>query len=124
MQWDSTLKDVRECASYIAENQWAVESNVRMQDVLATIARAIREICNIVEDLLPKAVSPSLESQPDAQKLSDLLCPPHASLDANGHLEPFDNCIACLRVQRDELLVENERLGKLLEKREGFWKPL
>lgn len=52
------------------------------------------------------------------------LCPVHESLDKNGHLEPLDNCVACLRAQRDELLVENERLGKLLEKCEGFWKPL
>ena len=39
----------------------------------------------------------------DAKRLADLLCPPHANLDANGKLEPFDNCIACIRNERDEL---------------------
>ena len=38
-----------------------------------------------------------------AKVLSELLCPPHANLDAIGHLEPFDNCIACIRVERDVL---------------------
>lgn len=38
--------------------------------------------------------------------LTDLLCPVHSQLDANGHLELFDNCVACIRVQRDELLTD------------------
>ena len=33
-----------------------------------------------------------------------LLCPVHSSLDQRGALKPFDNCIACIRNQRDELL--------------------
>lgn len=37
---------------------------------------------------------------------AELLCPVHASLDARGKLEPFDNCIACIRVQRDELQLQ------------------
>jgi len=36
------------------------------------------------------------------------LCPVHANLDAAGKLRPFDNCIACIRVQRDELLLQLE----------------
>lgn len=36
------------------------------------------------------------------------LCPIHESLDKSGSLKPLDNCVACLRVQRDELL-ENIR---------------
>jgi len=39
----------------------------------------------------------------EAKRLADLLCPPHAHLDAHGQLLPFDNCIACIRVERDEL---------------------
>jgi len=39
----------------------------------------------------------------EAKELKDLLCPPHAKLDECGHLEPFDNCIACIRAERDEL---------------------
>ncbi len=39
----------------------------------------------------------------EATSISELLCPPHASLDVNGHLPPFDNCIACIRNERDEL---------------------
>ena len=30
------------------------------------------------------------------------LCPVHLSLDESGKLEPLDNCVACLRVERDE----------------------
>ncbi len=43
------------------------------------------------------------------------LCPVHESLDNNGRLRPLDNCVACIRVQRDELLAENDRLKKLLQ---------
>jgi len=42
-------------------------------------------------------------SEDHAKELADLLCPPHANLDKNNHLEPFDNCIACIRNERDEL---------------------
>jgi hypothetical protein len=34
---------------------------------------------------------------------SELLCPVHKNLDAEGKLKPFDNCIACIRNERDEL---------------------
>lgn len=40
----------------------------------------------------------------EAGKLSDLLCPVHANLDAAGSLKPFNNCVACIRNERDELL--------------------
>jgi hypothetical protein len=33
----------------------------------------------------------------------ELLCPIHRELDANGHLAPFSNCVACIRNERDEL---------------------
>ena len=42
------------------------------------------------------------------------LCPVHHSLEKNGHLEPFSQCVACMRVQRDELLAEIERLTREL----------
>lgn len=35
--------------------------------------------------------------------MDELLCPIHKSLDDAGKLEPLDNCIACIRAQRDEL---------------------
>ena len=35
--------------------------------------------------------------------LEDLLCPVHHSLDERGELRPFDNCLACIRNERDEL---------------------
>lgn len=41
------------------------------------------------------------------------LCPVHQSLDDRGQLEPLDNCVACLRAERNELresLVQAERL--------------
>ena len=31
------------------------------------------------------------------------LCPVHESLDRSGALKPLDNCVGCLRVERDEL---------------------
>lgn len=31
------------------------------------------------------------------------LCPVHESLDKSGKLEPLDNCVACLRAERNEL---------------------
>jgi len=45
-----------------------------------------------------------VRKEQEAQKLADLLCPPHASMDSNGNLKPFDNCIACIRNERDEAL--------------------
>ena len=39
----------------------------------------------------------------EAKQLSDMLCPPHAGIDKSGKLEPFDNCIACIRNERGEL---------------------
>ena len=41
----------------------------------------------------------------------ELLCPIHVQLDRADKLEPFDNCVACIRVERDEL----RRAGKDLE---------
>ncbi len=38
-----------------------------------------------------------------------LLCPVHASLDSRDELKPFDNCIACIRNERDELRAELQR---------------
>lgn len=32
-----------------------------------------------------------------------MLCDIHFSLDKADKLEPFDNCVACIRVERDEL---------------------
>jgi hypothetical protein len=40
------------------------------------------------------------------------LCPIHESLDKRGALKPLDNCVGCLRVQRDELLSQNNDLLK------------
>ena len=54
-------------------------------------------------------------SADEAKRLTDLLCPIHASLDSRGALKPFDNCIACIRVQRDELTSERDRLKKALQ---------
>ena len=72
-----------------------------------------------VFDFAEKFRQAGAASQGDAaKKLSDLLCPPHANLDAAGHLEPFDNCIACIRVHRDELLA-----GKLCLKCAGVMEP-
>jgi hypothetical protein len=31
------------------------------------------------------------------------LCPVHQSLEDSGALEPFNNCVACLRAERNEL---------------------
>ena len=40
----------------------------------------------------------------ETPELEVWLCPVHESLDKNGGLKPLDNCVACLRVERDELL--------------------
>lgn len=32
-----------------------------------------------------------------------MLCEPHWNLDQSDSLEPFDNCVACIRVERNEL---------------------
>jgi len=45
-----------------------------------------------------------------APELEVWLCPVHDSLDKCGNLKPLDNCVACIRVQRDELLAEVNRL--------------
>lgn len=54
------------------------------------------------EDSSPRQPEGGIEFA-EAKLRKELLCPPHASLDENGHLESFDNCIACIRVERDEL---------------------
>lgn len=43
----------------------------------------------------------------------ELLCPVHANLDRADKLEPFNNCVACIRNQRDELLKEKQALREL-----------
>ena len=52
---------------------------------------------------------------PEAKLRSELLCPVHASLDATGKLKPFDNCVACIRVERDELQAGMDDLLKSLK---------
>jgi hypothetical protein len=51
----------------------------------------------------------------EAEKLAELLCPVHAHLDEIGKLADFDNCIACIRVQRDELLQKVKELEQELK---------
>lgn len=52
----------------------------------------------------------------EAESLNDLLCPIHANLDAIGKLKPFDNCVACIRVERDELRKRAEKAEAKCEK--------
>ena len=40
---------------------------------------------------------------------SALFCPVHDSLNRMGDLRPFDMCIGCMRVERDELRAELDR---------------
>lgn len=51
-----------------------------------------------------EALAPA-RPQPEApeKELAVWLCPVHQSLDDRGELRPLDNCVACLRVERDEL---------------------
>jgi hypothetical protein len=98
-----------------------------------------------VRDLLPEAAKPAedgleahasycslsmepkateCDCQPQAKSLSDLLCPPHANLDAAGHLGPFDNCIACIRVERDELRARERGLREKLEGLAAKWEEV
>ena len=58
-------------------------------------------VCRLKEALA--AVRAHDAGTDEAKHLSELLCPPHAGLDKSGKLEPFDNCIACIRNERDEL---------------------
>lgn len=46
---------------------------------------------------------PKCVADGEAKKLTDLLCPVHANLESSGGLAAFDNCIACIRNERDEL---------------------
>jgi hypothetical protein len=48
-------------------------------------------------------------------ELETWLCPVHESLDKNGALEPLDNCVACLRSERDELRQTSDRLAAALK---------
>ena len=41
------------------------------------------------------------------------LCPVHKSLDDSGGIEPLDNCVACLRAERNELRADKERMDFL-----------
>ena len=43
-------------------------------------------------------------TKPSEQSGSERFCPPHQGLANSGNLEQFDNCIACIRAQRDQLL--------------------
>lgn len=36
-----------------------------------------------------------------------MFCPVHEELNRSGGLEPFDNCLACIRNERDELRREH-----------------
>ncbi|WP_420239241.1 Lar family restriction alleviation protein [Telmatobacter bradus] len=54
-----------------------------------------------------------------AQSLADLLCPVHASLDSRNELIPFDNCIACIRNERDEMREALEGVLPYMEAAEG-----
>lgn len=47
------------------------------------------------------------------------LCPVHKSLDDRGKLKPLDNCVACLRAERDELLEKVKDLYRELESVRG-----
>lgn len=68
---------------------------------LVSIHSDVEEACQFVSSQ-PEAAG---TGEP-AKELSDLLCSVHANLDKAGKLKPFDNCIACIRNQRDELLVK------------------
>ena len=56
---------------------------------------------------------------PEAKLRSELLCPVHASLDERGKLKPFDNCIACIRVERDELQADRDALQAEVNKKDA-----
>jgi hypothetical protein len=45
-------------------------------------------------------------AQPIRHELEVWLCPVHASLDEDGLLASLDKCVACIRVERDELRAE------------------
>jgi hypothetical protein len=49
--------------------------------------------------------------------VNDLLCPPHANLAASGKLKSLDNCVACIRNERDELREHLRALGVVLPTR-------
>ena len=46
-------------------------------------------------------------------ELETWLCPVHQSLDDSRKLEPLDNCVACIRAERNELRKDKERLDWL-----------
>lgn len=70
-------------------------------------------------DFVPFDHSPSCwkSTLPDTApgELEVWLCPVHRSLDDSRKLEPLDNCVACIRVQRDELTAENKRQAEELD---------
>lgn len=84
----------------------------------ATIQMAVSRLGGIVEGN-PTARHNFLQRIDELRKkeseLDNLLCPVHASLDKRGDLKPFDNCIACIRNQRDELLSALADAAKSLE---------
>lgn len=42
------------------------------------------------------------------------LCPVHRQLDDSRQLTPLDNCVACIRVERDELRAKLANLDRLM----------
>lgn len=56
------------------------------------------ERCNGHYDNAPTPTGPVLSAE-----LEIWLCSPHKDMDATGSLKPLDNCVACLRNERDEL---------------------
>lgn len=46
---------------------------------------------------------------------ANFLCPIHKSLDDRDELKPFDNCIACIRNERDELRLDHEQARAALK---------
>ena len=73
------------------------EHDLAQRERIATLEARVRE----------------LESAPG--ELEVWLCPPHRSLDDARALKPLDNCVACIRAERDELEADNRRLRELLK---------
>jgi hypothetical protein len=92
---------------------WA---QVKMRD--GTLNMAVDRLGGIVEgnptgrhNFLQR-IDELVAKEADAHSMSELLCPIHASLDKSGKLRPFDNCIACIHNERDELRAQVAALTK------------
>jgi GTP1/Obg family GTP-binding protein len=68
---------------------------------------ALRDIRSVLRPLIERI------EKVEADK-NTLLCPVHASLDSRDKLKPFDNCIACIRNERDELRSKIHRLETII----------